>query len=461
MDEYFCPNCQAVLNDQWGFDPEGNTWTCTECGQLLMDEDIYDGGNFKGVAWYCDKCGELLNKQYGFSDSYGSWTCTECGHTNGITDDDIIEGTRFSCPNCYATLNNQFCFNQYLDDWECTECGAKLHRDYSDEEYTVVDDRLKCPNCGDILSNQTFYSDYEDDWTCEECGAQLHRDYSDEEYTVVEDRYKCPKCGDILLKQTYYADYKDDWTCTACGAKLHRDYSCDPYDIIENGNDKNGSRNNVDYSQKPYIFTRTYSPHRTASYVNQISHVVHNKRISEGEARKKRIKAFLLKRKKIEIGYDYTELLRRNYLEIQTILYNQAFNKIIVIPIKDIYVHSPYAVGETEQIKIGGNSYFHASDKIPYDTEIIITYHEKKEISIPFSARSLRKKNYIDVGDQLQSLGFTEIYERPIEDLTTGWITKDGSVESVSIDGNTAFKKNYIYKYDVKIIIDYHTFKLK
>ena len=23
MEEYFCPNCQAVLNDQWGFDPDG------------------------------------------------------------------------------------------------------------------------------------------------------------------------------------------------------------------------------------------------------------------------------------------------------------------------------------------------------------------------------------------------------------------------------------------------------
>ena len=83
MDEYFCPNCGATLNDQPGFNPDGGTWTCTACGKLLMDDDVYDGDTYKGVAWFCDKCGALLNTQSGFSDGYGSWTCTECGHTNG------------------------------------------------------------------------------------------------------------------------------------------------------------------------------------------------------------------------------------------------------------------------------------------------------------------------------------------------------------------------------------------
>ena len=27
MDEYFCPNCGAILNDQLGFDPDAGTWT--------------------------------------------------------------------------------------------------------------------------------------------------------------------------------------------------------------------------------------------------------------------------------------------------------------------------------------------------------------------------------------------------------------------------------------------------
>ncbi|MDU2829114.1 MAG: hypothetical protein E7C03_01375 [Anaerococcus sp.] len=140
MDEYFCPNCGATLNCQDGFDPSLGVWTCTECGQLLMDDDVYDGDTFEGVAWYCDDCGALLNKQYGFSDSYGTWTCTECGHTNGINEDEIIDGEHFTCPECGATLNNQFGFNAYDDDWECSSCGAKLTHSYSDDDYSVVEE---------------------------------------------------------------------------------------------------------------------------------------------------------------------------------------------------------------------------------------------------------------------------------------------------------------------------------
>ena len=137
MDEYFCPNCGAVLNNQYGFDPDGGTWRCTECGELLMDDDVYSGESFEGVAWYCDSCGALLNCQCGFSDSYGSWTCTECGHHNRISEDDIVseEQIEFSCPNCGVTLDFQPGFNKYDDDWECTSCGAHLHHSYSDDEY--------------------------------------------------------------------------------------------------------------------------------------------------------------------------------------------------------------------------------------------------------------------------------------------------------------------------------------
>ena len=91
MDEYYCPNCGATLNNQSGFDPDNGTWTCTQCGQHLMDDDTFEGDSYEGVAWYCDECGTLLNKQSGFSDDYGTWTCTECGHTNGTTEDDIYE----------------------------------------------------------------------------------------------------------------------------------------------------------------------------------------------------------------------------------------------------------------------------------------------------------------------------------------------------------------------------------
>ena len=152
MDEYFCPNCGAILNDQYGFAPDGGTWRCTECGELLVDDDVYNGDSFEGIAWYCDSCGALLNRQCGFSDSYGSWTCTECGHHNRISEDDIVseEQIEFSCPNCGVALDFQPGFNKYDDDWECSSCGAHLHHSYSDDEYTII--KHICPRCGNVQS---------------------------------------------------------------------------------------------------------------------------------------------------------------------------------------------------------------------------------------------------------------------------------------------------------------------
>ena len=91
MSEYFCPKCGSDLGDQPGFDPDVGIWTCTECGQTLYGDDIYDGDIYPGVMWYCDNCGALLNKQFGFSDTYSSWTCTECGYENPIEEDQIYE----------------------------------------------------------------------------------------------------------------------------------------------------------------------------------------------------------------------------------------------------------------------------------------------------------------------------------------------------------------------------------
>ena len=85
-EEYFCPKCNAILNAEYGFDPNKGTWTCTECGAHLMVDDVY-----KGIAWYCDDCGALLNRQSGFFDYCGYWKCKKCEHWNPISKDNITD----------------------------------------------------------------------------------------------------------------------------------------------------------------------------------------------------------------------------------------------------------------------------------------------------------------------------------------------------------------------------------
>lgn len=53
-DEYFCTSCGAILDDQYGFDPDSGSWECTVCGQELYGDDVYDGDIYPGVMWYCE-----------------------------------------------------------------------------------------------------------------------------------------------------------------------------------------------------------------------------------------------------------------------------------------------------------------------------------------------------------------------------------------------------------------------
>ena len=283
MDEYYCPNCNATLNDQPGFDPDNGTWTCTECGQHLMDESVYEGDTYEGIAWYCDNCNALLNKQDGFSDSYGSWICTECGHVNGTTEDDIIddEEKKFSCPYCYSALNDQLFFSASEYDWTCTSCGKHLHHSWSDDDYSVVEDedeekQLKCPSCGAILNKQFLFSK-DDRWTCTECRDKLKWNWVGDEYEAVEsndeleeyddcfgdeeiatDRtqgsfdmdsacrsftnpfekkrtssiFSCPCCGDVLGRQSGFNAENEQYICTSCHTTLAHEYTDEPYRIV-------------------------------------------------------------------------------------------------------------------------------------------------------------------------------------------------------------------------------------
>lgn len=128
-DDYYCPNCDADLNKQLGFSPYGDTWTCTECGQLLYDDDSEDNDDFPGVAWRCDDCNALLNKQSGFSDSRSTWVCTECGHENSISEDEIYESERhYKQAKAAEEMGNRF------GDWVCGKIFSSQTNDDDDDD---------------------------------------------------------------------------------------------------------------------------------------------------------------------------------------------------------------------------------------------------------------------------------------------------------------------------------------
>lgn len=77
------------------------------------------------------------------------------------------------------------------------------------------------------------------------------------------------------------------------------------------------------------------------------------------------------------------------------------------------------------------------------------------------SSSDLEGKDFKDVKTLLQGAGFTNIEFELIDDLITGWLTKDGEVEKVSINGETEFSASSRFPNDAKIVISYHTFPTK
>ena len=154
-----------------------------------------------------------------------------------------------------------------------------------------------------------------------------------------------------------------------------------------------------------------------------------------------------------------------------SLLKNAGFTNIRAIPVKDLNNNSDCYVYQVARVTLNGSDRFSAGSYVAQDAEIIIQYHEKLEIVCPYSSMDLQTQNYVVAGDKLQALGFTQIYERPIRDLVTGWVVKDGSVEKVTVEqqntddeaedgtGEPVLKRKKGYPFDVKIVIHYHTFK--
>lgn len=350
MDEYYCPNCYAVLNNQFGFDPSCGAWRCTECGTQLMDDDVYEGDINKGVSWYCDNCNALLNKQSGFSDIYGTWICTNCGFSNGTTGNDIID--------------------------EETKSGSS--------------------ELADLLVTATKLA-----------------------FAVASNNSSKKK----QCKQKELSDKLD--------AEKYRQLQ------IERENEANRIRLEIESRKKAEA------------------------KKAKNLLKRKRFKAFIFNKKRITLPVDRLDLVYRNISYVYDVFSGAAFNNIKTISVKDVYTNSEFKDGQVEQISINGSTCFRAGEMTAYDSEIIITYHEKREIVLPFSEKQLKKRNYKEIRNEFTKLGFTNLQTTQLKDLTTGWIKKDGSVERVIIADNYKFKKDSVYKYDVNIVIEYHSFKEK
>lgn len=165
--------------------------------------------------------------------------------------------------------------------------------------------------------------------------------------------------------------------------------------------------------------------------------------------------------KGIEVGFSEDDIIGLNYEDAISTIKESGFT--------NVYAHAEYDLG-IEDIKkeyivtdasIRGDSSFEDEDKYPYDARVELIYHVVKSIPIPVSAKDGRKMLCDELVSTLEEAGFVNITTEADRDLITGWITKEGSVEEISIGGDTKFSQNASFRPDVEIVITYHAFKEK
>lgn len=82
-----------------------------------------------------------------------------------------------------------------------------------------------------------------------------------------------------------------------------------------------------------------------------------------------------------------------------------------------------------------------------------------KENSIGATQYSFKYSNYLEVKQELEERGFTNVKTEGLKDLKTDWMSQDGTVEKVTVDGETGFPADIAFPLDVEIVIYYHSFK--
>ncbi|AGX06471.1 MULTISPECIES: DUF4839 domain-containing protein [Bacillus] len=80
------------------------------------------------------------------------------------------------------------------------------------------------------------------------------------------------------------------------------------------------------------------------------------------------------------------------------------------------------------------------------------------EAKTPSGSSIQKGSDYQAVVNVFKEQGFKNIKIKKLEDLITGWLTKDGEVESVSVDGDKEYSPDVWYSNDVEVVITYHTF---
>lgn len=372
--------------------------------------------------FYCTCCNADLESQYGFDPNASHWYCTQCGTL--LTNPNGNAGARFEdvvwlCDNCGACLNDQPGFTDWGGSWRCTKCG---HTNGTTED--------------DIFSSEEEYQAYRS--SSGYCCDDSERDEYDEYDKYDEDRPDETEADNSYEESQYQKSYSS-FNFKDCWAEIQLERERRKTEVLRQKEAQRKER------------LEFISAHWKGLLILVVSFIIGGIVISAVSERKNWI----------TIGVSSTKIEGMHYEDVAHRLENAGFTNITVEAKQDLNMRRISEQDTVDEVFISGDNSFSSTDKFRNDAKIVIIYHSAKMISIPFSSKDIKGKDYQDILAELKRAGFENIRTEENPDLVTGWLNFDGEIDTFTIDGEKKFKSGQVFRIDAEIVIVYHTFKTK
>ena len=150
-------------------------------------------------------------------------------------------------------------------------------------------------------------------------------------------------------------------------------------------------------------------------------------------------------------GLKYTEVVRR--------LKESGFSNVHTKEISDLTVSRDGEENLVTNVKLMFGDSFDEDTKYPSNLWITVVYHTVELYAPPLTSKEAKGMNYLDVIDEFENAGFVNVTTVVEYDIVTGWLTDDGEVKSVTINGDKKFDSHNEYRLDAEVVVTYHTLK--
>lgn len=149
----------------------------------------------------------------------------------------------------------------------------------------------------------------------------------------------------------------------------------------------------------------------------------------------------------------------RDYFDVWEQLEEVGFTNITTEAVDGLTSAEEDKDDTVEKVTIDGDEIYENGAIYMSNVEVIIYYHNIKTVYAPFSSDERPEDELFEsIKKKFEEEGFTNIKEKPIEDLIFGWLTEDGEIESITIDGEETFDDYTSFNFDTEVVIKYHTF---